>query len=235
MDRTEFDKFADEYRALHSRNIRASGESPEFFAEYKVQDVARLVERAGLAMPLRVLDFGAGVGNSVPYFVKYLPGAKLTCVDVSARSLEIAERRFPSMADYQLFDGAVLPFPDASFDMVFTACVFHHIPPVEHDYLFREIHRVLRCAGMFVIFEHNPRNPITVRAVNTCPLDANAVLIDANVIRARMGATGFDSVQCAYRIFFPRGLRALRFVEPMMAWLPLGAQYYVAGRKAHGH
>ena len=32
--KAEFDKFADEYRALHARNIRLSGEGPEYFAEH---------------------------------------------------------------------------------------------------------------------------------------------------------------------------------------------------------
>ena len=40
MDKTEFDTFADEYRLTHAHNIKASGESPEFFHEYKVADVA---------------------------------------------------------------------------------------------------------------------------------------------------------------------------------------------------
>ena len=42
MDDAEFDRFADDYRSLHAANIRASGETPEFFAEYKVRDVARI-------------------------------------------------------------------------------------------------------------------------------------------------------------------------------------------------
>lgn len=95
MDQAEFDKFADEYRNLHSRNIRASGEQPEFFAEYKVRDAAKLATDAGLGASLRVMDFGAGVGNSVPFFAKYMPACHLTCVDVSTRSLEIARERFP--------------------------------------------------------------------------------------------------------------------------------------------
>jgi len=35
MDRAEFDKFADEYYALHAANIAMTGESPEYFADYK--------------------------------------------------------------------------------------------------------------------------------------------------------------------------------------------------------
>ena len=36
MDSAEFDKFAREYRSLHQANIGASGEAPEYFAEYKM-------------------------------------------------------------------------------------------------------------------------------------------------------------------------------------------------------
>ncbi|MBB5503094.1 hypothetical protein [Paraburkholderia sp. MM5384-R2] len=40
MGKAEFDSFADEYLSLHARNIAASGEAPEFFAEYKIRDIA---------------------------------------------------------------------------------------------------------------------------------------------------------------------------------------------------
>ena len=45
MDEAEFDKFADEYRGLHAANIRLSGEEPEYFAEYKVVDIAAELAR----------------------------------------------------------------------------------------------------------------------------------------------------------------------------------------------
>lgn len=232
MNRTEFDKFADEYRNLHSRNIRASGEQPDFFHEYKVRDAAMLAAGASLGTSLCIMDFGAGVGNSVPFFEKYFPTSRLTCVDVSTRSLEIAEKRFPGLAEYSVFDGRALPFRDESYDMVFSACVFHHISTKEHERLLREIHRVLRSGGLFMVFEHNPYNPLTVHAVNSCPFDENAVLIDANTLGKRVTTVGFASVQHRYRIFFPRILRPLRIIEPFLGWLPFGAQYYVVGSKA---
>ena len=45
MDEVEFDKFADEYRDLHAANIKLSGEDPEYFAEYKVVDIATELAR----------------------------------------------------------------------------------------------------------------------------------------------------------------------------------------------
>jgi SAM-dependent methyltransferase len=232
MDQAEFDRFADEYRNLHASNIQISGEGPEFFAEYKIRDVADIV--GGLnqqLVDLRVMDFGAGVGNSIPYFKKYLPECELTCLDVSQKSLSLAEERFPNMANFVSFNGSQIPFPEASFDVVFSACVFHHIPHVEHLSLCREIHRVLKPGGKVVIFEHNPLNPLTVRAVNTCAFDENAVLIPASQLLKTISDAGFTAPHRCYRIFFPGRLRMLRKFEQYLRWLALGAQYYVAASK----
>ena len=231
MNKPEFDKFADEYRSLHSQNILVSGEKPEYFSEYKIKDTARLVEKYGLKRDLKILDFGSGVGNSVPFISKYFPAAKLTCVDVSERSLEIAKKRFPDMADYQIFGGQKLSFPAGLFDVVFTACVFHHIPVDEHMKIFDELHRVLGVGGMVIVFEHNPMNPLTVRAVNNCPFDENAVLVGARTLANRLLDSGFADVAIKYRVFFPNNLKFLRFLETYIGWIPFGAQYYVVGRK----
>ena len=230
MLQAEFDKFADEYRADHAENIRISGEDPEFFAEYKIADVHRIVG----AKPARILDFGGGTGNSVEPFRKYYPDAELICLDVSERSLDIARGRFPGMATYRSFDGHRIPLDDEEVDLVFTSCVFHHIPETLQPALLREIHRVLRRDGDFFLFEHNPLNPLTRHAVDTCPFDENAVLIRAGAMRQRLAKAGFTKTDLAYRIFFPGIVSALRLLEPALTWLPLGAQYYVRGRKVPG-
>jgi len=232
LGQAEFDRFADEYQQIHAKNIALSGEGPEFFARYKVQDTAALLASLGLSRPRRILDFGAGVGNSVPHFAALFPDAELTCVDVSHKSLALVQARFPSLATPVEFNGRQLPFATDSFDLVFSACVFHHIAHEEHDGLLRELHRTLRPGGIAVIFEHNPYNPLTVRAVNTCPFDNNAHLIDAGALQRQIAAAGFAEQLRRYRMFFPGMLRGARPLERFLAWLPLGAQYFVAARKA---
>jgi ubiquinone/menaquinone biosynthesis C-methylase UbiE len=230
MLESEFDKFADEYEQLHATNIRASGETPEYFARYKVHDVARwLGGRASAGM--RILDFGAGVGTSVPYFRELFPNAKITCVDVSNKSLDVGRNRYSALAEFVAFDGHSVPFPDNSFHLVFASCVFHHIPHNQHPHLLFELWRVTRENGYCAFFEHNPYNPLTVRAVNSCPFDENAELIKARDFRRRVEQAGYSDVAHQFRIFFPRALRYLRIVEPYLTWLPLGAQYYVSGVK----
>ncbi|MEO8118441.1 MAG: class I SAM-dependent methyltransferase [Rhodoferax sp.] len=230
MDSAEFDKFAEEYSTMHGDSIRASGEGPEYFAEYKVRDVARHLAAHEISAQ-KVLDFGCGIGGSVPCFRQHLANSQLTCVDVSQKSLDIAKSRFPAAALYQLFDGETLPFEDGTFDVIFTACVFHHIPADEHVPLLSELRRVLAPDGVFFVFEHNPLNPLTVRVVRDCPFDENAVLLSARELRTRLASAQFTSIKCRYRIFFPRVLRVLRHLENILGWCPLGAQYYLTARK----
>ena len=228
MDNAEFDQFADEYNAVLARNIALSGERPAYFAEDKVIALAHAWRnlRGAAATPPAMLDFGAGIGTSVPYVHAHLPGTALTCVDVSSRCLELGRARCGTLAQFIQFDGTTLPFADASFDIAYAACVFHHIDKNEHAQLLGELRRVLLPGGMLVVFEHNPYNPLTVRTVRDCVFDDNAVLIAARTLRARVRAAGFAAVTIHYRIFFPRALRALRPLERYLTWLPLGAQYY---------
>lgn len=232
MDRAEFDKFADEYRAMHAGNIAISGENPEYFAEYKVRDLVRsyYASLGHIEAPC-VLDFGAGVGTSVPFMRRYMPQARLTCIDVSPKSLEVGRARFGGEAEFVLFNGTRIPFPDGSFDIVFAACVFHHIDHREHVTLLRELLRVLVSGGIVLVYEHNPYNPLTRHAVNTCPFDENAHLIPAQRMRRGFVAAGFIHPYIRYRVFFPSVVRGLRRLEPWITWLPFGAQYYVAASK----
>lgn len=228
MDHSEFDAFADEYERMHSQNIRLSGESPEYFARQKAQMAAALV---GGALPRqRIIDFGTGVGNSIAPLKEQFPSSDIEGIDVSLRSIEIARTRFPSLATFRHFDGATIPFENGSFGLAFAACVFHHIDHGEHEALIRELRRVLAPGGWLTIFEHNPLNPLTRHAVNTCEFDRNARLLGAGTLKSVVRRAGFSDVRAEYCVFFPRALRALRPIESKLGWLPLGAQYCVVAR-----
>lgn len=230
VKRSEFDQFADEYREIHARNIRLSGEDPEFFAEYKVRVAREEARRAGLVVGA-ALDFGAGVGNSIPWFRRHFPEASLTCADVSPRSLEVAAERFPKQARLLPIDGERIALADASVDLAFSACVFHHIDHAEHRHWLGELRRIVRPGGMLAVFEHNPWNPLTVRAVRDCAFDENAHLLPMPQLARETAAAGWGQVSHRFCVFFPGPLAALRPLEPAMGWLPLGAQYAVFARR----
>src|SRR5882757_9681316 len=67
---------------------QTSGESPTYFAEYKL----KCLERLGAKEP--VLDFGCGIGNLTEQLVKTYQ--RVHGYDPSSESLELAKPRAPS-------------------------------------------------------------------------------------------------------------------------------------------
>ncbi len=228
MSDAEFDRFARSYRDIHKDNINLSGEEPEYFARYKMLDFAATTAAVGASAQGRYLDFGSGIGASVQPFIERMPNARLLCADVSAKSLEQSKTQHGDAADYLVIDDdGHIALPDHALDGAFACCVFHHIPHHLHHQALVEIRRVLRPGAPLMVYEHNPLNPLTVRAVNTCPLDENAVLIGGQAMLRLCLDAGFASARLEFRVFFPASLGWLRPLERRLRWLPLGAQYAV--------
>jgi ubiquinone/menaquinone biosynthesis C-methylase UbiE len=226
VDSAEFDRFAHEYDRLLRQTVAVTGEGPEFFHEYKIRVLLLIAQKRCISAE-NILDFGSGVGNSTPYMRKYFPQSQLSGADVSERSLEIAAQRFPDACTGLRIEDNRVPVSDGTFDVTFSACVFHHIPHNEHILWLSELRRVTRVGGMLTIFEHNPLNPLTVRAVNTCPFDENAHLIGAKELIRRYRESGWTDARAQYHLFFPHALSGLRGLEPYLRGIPFGGQYSV--------
>jgi SAM-dependent methyltransferase len=226
MLEAEFDAHSQSYREQHQASISFGGFELDYFAQYKADVTQAACARAGLNVA-DLIDFGAGIGNAVKPLRSAFPDASITCVDVSADSLAQCAAQGVPNCQTQAYDGRTLPFANASIDLAFTACVFHHIPEEQHISLLTEIRRSLKPGGMMVLFEHNPINPLTQLAVARCPFDENAILIRAGEMKRRFCFAGFRNVEAKYRIFFPGFMSALRGIEPWLERIPLGGQYYV--------
>lgn len=72
-----------------------------------------------------VLDVGCGAGNSVDPFRRWRPGIKWIGVDIDS-SPETAQRHRQD-AEFHRFDGIHLPFPDNSFDLLYSKQVLEHV------------------------------------------------------------------------------------------------------------
>lgn len=228
MTEPEFDRYASSYRELHAENIRITGETPDYFAEYKARHSARFT-RSRLPVPC-ILDYGCGIGNATGFLVRHFPACEIAGTDVSGASLEIARSRTPGARFLEMRDDAT-QFEDASFGLVFVSCVLHHVRHERHAATLAELRRVLAPGGWLVLYEHNPLNPLTVRAVESCEFDRTAVLIGARELRQSVAAAGFAEIVTRYIVFFPNFLRFLRRLEPLLGWLPLGAQYCILARR----
>jgi len=227
--RPDFDLYAAHYRALHNASITASGEESEYFAQYNADVAMRELGPAALTT-IKVLDFGTGIGGSMAPLRRALPNAELHGADISSESVAMAEGRHGNHASFAVISNNLLPYPDASFDLVFVACVYHHIPVEQREHWTAEIRRVLKPGGHLLVFEHNMLNPLTRKVVRDCEFDKDAILLPRRELLCLVGQQPFHAVKARYIVFFPKMLSFLRPAENSLGWLPLGAQYYVHAR-----
>ena len=225
----DFDGFADEYRVIHTQNIKLSGADSFYFAEMKV----RLLQSLETDRPLRVLDVGCGDGTTEQFMQLYFPQWQTEGIDISAKSIEVATKRKLIRANFAVYDGCNFPFADESFDVVFIAGVLHHIDFALHQALMKEICRTLKKGGRLVLFEHNPLNPLTRYLVNTCVFDLQAKLLQHYYASKLLVENGLLIKEKKFIIFFPRKglLSKLIFLEKYLDWLPLGGQYFIWAEK----
>lgn len=228
----EFDEYAHDYRSVHTQNVaKVSGKDSDYFTEYKIQEIYR---RKWVRPGASILDFGCGDGNSARFFRKYDPSCRYFGVDVSEESIETAKAKYQTEGvSFCAYDGRRLPYKSGVFDVVFIACVLHHVEPEDRPGLLREIRRVLKPGGRLIIFEHNPYNPLTRRMVNTCPFDVNAKLLTSGYQMKLLDHTGFVRNRKLFTIFMPRKgfFEKLVGLEYYLAWLPVGGQYYTVSEK----
>jgi SAM-dependent methyltransferase len=98
---------------------------------------------ATLPADARVADLGCGAGGSVDQFRAVAPGVRWVGLDVPG-SPEAAHRGRAD-AEFLEFDGASIPLPDASVDLVYCKQVLEHVPAPAP--LLADVARVLRPGG----------------------------------------------------------------------------------------
>lgn len=113
--------------------------------------VARLVE---LGAAGAMLDVGCGPGHVAVLAAERCPGATILGVDLARTMLAHAERHRAASphADrirFELADAKGLPYPDATFDTVFSNTILHHIPDPRP--FLSELRRVLRPGGVLLV------------------------------------------------------------------------------------
>ena len=102
----------------------------------------------------KALEIGVGLGADHQLLAE--AGAILSGVDLTERAVEHTRERFRIFnltSNLQQADAENLPFPDASFDLVYSWGVIHHTPDTPKAA--REIIRVLKPGGTFKVMIYN--------------------------------------------------------------------------------
>ena len=225
----EFDAFSEEYRIVHTKNLRLSGAESDYFCEHKILEIKK---QEG-SLSLKLLDFGCGDGLTSKYFIKHFPSSFYYGIDVSSENIKQALLLKPHNCSFYLYPGNELPFEDETFDIALAANVFHHIDRKDHVKTIMEISRTLKPTGRLYIFEHNPINPVTQCIVKTCIFDKKAKLLLPSHFKRCFHDSQMSTYKIKYLLFFPRHRIFKWFIklEEYLRKLPVGAQYLIIGKK----
>jgi len=110
----------------------------------------QLVDQAAIRPNHRVIEIGCGTGNLSIFIKRLHPQAEVVGLDPDPKALARARRKAERDAlSVQLDRGYAeeLPYPDASFDRVFSAFMFHHLEADEKEETLQEARRVLKPSG----------------------------------------------------------------------------------------
>lgn len=220
MSQVDFDDHCQDYKQTHDRNIRVSGEPHEYFDRYKLKCIQTWVMPQDA--PRDVLDFGCGLGTLAALVANAYPHATVEGFDVSQQSI-LKAKDLASQTGNLTF--RCRQDVSRKYDVILAANVFHHIPLDERLSRLLALKDMLKPDGRIVVFEHNPWNPLTRHAVNTCPFDRDVSLISCRGFVRMAEQAGLRVAMHRYIVFFPKCLRLLRGLEPRLGRVCLGAQY----------
>jgi len=131
----------------------------------------KTIQLAQLQPGEQALDIGCGTGTLALEMAHFLsPGGSVTGVDPGAQQIARARakaaRRHVLQVSIEFQVGVIeqIPFPDQSFDVVFSTLMMHHLPTPLKCQGLTEIARVLKPGGRLVIADFAHRQERAGRA-----------------------------------------------------------------------
>jgi len=162
-----------------------------------------IVELAQIKAGDRVLDVGCGTGNlTLAAGISAGPSGAVYGLDASQEMIEVARKKAKRLGSDTTFDVGLIekiPHTDATFDVVISRLVIHHLPDDLKRQGFKEIFRVLKPGGWVFLTDFNPpTNPflshITSALVGHGMMQTNvwgipALLTEAGFVEVTSGKT----------------------------------------------
>lgn len=145
----------------------ASAEYYDEYAEKQIEfgiskrnlKIQEWTEKFGLQNTHNVLEIGCGIGTQTELLAKFLTNGKVTSIDISPKSIEIAKQRLKNYNQVSLIAADIITLdftPKEKFDAIVLPDVIEHIPLESHFKLFQKLRSLLKDAGFIVIHIPNP-------------------------------------------------------------------------------
>lgn len=129
----------------------------DFFVEllgYGKAQRSKVVDMLDLKSGENLIDVGCGTGTLLTIAKEKYPKIDMTGIDIDPGVLSIARKksqRANLKIEYIETSSAELPFSDQYFNVVVSSLVFHHLPTEVKKKTIKEIYRILKKDGRFLL------------------------------------------------------------------------------------
>lgn len=133
-------------------------ENHRYQVEPFIHSVAQFTRHHGK----KILEVGVGAGTDHLQWAR--AGARCFGVDLTQAAIDTTKARFAMYgfeSELQRLDAETLPFPDNTFDVVYSWGVIHHSE--RPDLIIEEIKRVLKPGGSFIGMMYGRRSPLVFK------------------------------------------------------------------------
>ena len=233
MIENNFDKFAENYREIHKKSLsKFSKMDFDYFIKYKLDIIREEISFT----PKEILDFGCGIGLSSAYMAKLFPKTLITGIDTSEVSIQTCKNLCIKNSSFYNIDLTQEDNLLKKYDLIFAACVFHHIEPNNRQKVLKKLINSLNKNGKLFIFEHNPYNPVTSYIFKNSDIDKGCTMVSSKelkILTRDLKEPNIKIYPAKYTIFMPRYgfLEKIFFIEKYLKKLPIGCQYYTIIQK----
>jgi len=169
-------------------------------------DLPAIRELLAVKTGARLLDVGGGTGALAAVLVG--DGAKAVVLEPNPRKVAFGRSRHPQV-EYREGHAERMPFPDGTFDRAIAMLSFHHME--DPDRALREVQRVLRTSGRFLLEEFYPASApgVLARRLFGRRHGGHHRAYESEELKAALNASGFRDlvVRDGRRTYYVLGVR----------------------------
>jgi SAM-dependent methyltransferase len=124
--------------------------------KHHVAKMLELLARDGVPIERtkRVLEFGSSAGRMLRWLTPFAEGRELWGADIGSKAIHWAQAHLNPLNFVCNTTAPHLPFPDATFDLIYAGSVFSHIADLADAWLL-ELRRILAPGGVMYLTIHD--------------------------------------------------------------------------------
>jgi ubiquinone/menaquinone biosynthesis C-methylase UbiE len=158
-----------------------------------------VIEMATIKPGDKVLDVGCGSGNLTLTAKSYVgKSGSAFGIDAASEMIDVAKKKASRFRQDAVFEVGLIeqiPYLDATFDVVISRLVIHHLPADLKRRGFAEIFRVLKPGGLVFVADFKPpTNPILAYIASALVGHQMMMQSKVNIIPPMLIETGFVDV-----------------------------------------